>query len=152
MDALLDGYRRICGEGLGNVRNGCLVIEAVINVLMKFLFYLRKPYQRINHFPGMHEICRKDRLARNLARLSRLFPKDANFFPRTWVLPSEWADFQMAHRSSRRRQCYIAKPDHGCQGKGSVGSILFCSHGSTRSRISTMFRQLVVPLSHQNGL
>ncbi|KND00368.1 uncharacterized protein SPPG_04692 [Spizellomyces punctatus DAOM BR117] len=77
-----------------------------------------KPYQKINHFPGMHEICRKDRLARNLGRLSRLFPKDANFFPKTWILPSEWADFQIAHRSSRRRQCYIGKPDHGCQGKG----------------------------------
>lgn len=27
-----------------------------------------KPYQHINHFPGMAEICRKDSLARNMAR------------------------------------------------------------------------------------
>ena len=27
-----------------------------------------KPYQRINHFPGMGEICRKDSLARNMAK------------------------------------------------------------------------------------
>ena len=27
-----------------------------------------KPYQRINHFPGMGEICRKDCLARNMAK------------------------------------------------------------------------------------
>ena len=27
-----------------------------------------KPYQRINHFPGMGEICRKDCLARNMLK------------------------------------------------------------------------------------
>ncbi|KAI8910696.1 tubulin-tyrosine ligase family-domain-containing protein, partial [Powellomyces hirtus] len=78
-----------------------------------------KPYTFINHFPGMHEICRKDCLARNLGRLSRSFPKDGNFFPRTWVLPLEWGDLKATHNSTRRRKpCYIVKPDHGCQGKG----------------------------------
>ncbi|KAI9015020.1 tubulin-tyrosine ligase family-domain-containing protein [Gaertneriomyces semiglobifer] len=76
-----------------------------------------KPFQRINHFPGMHEICRKDRLARNLERLSRLFPKEANFFPRSWILPVQWSDFQL-HCKGLRRKCFIAKPNHGCQGKG----------------------------------
>nr|KAJ3418652.1 Tubulin polyglutamylase ttll13P [Polyrhizophydium stewartii] len=65
----------------------------------------------------MHEICRKDHLARNLGRISRLFPKDYNFFPKTWILPSEWSEFKMSHKP-RRSQSYIAKPDHGCQGKG----------------------------------
>jgi hypothetical protein len=65
----------------------------------------------------MHEICRKDHLARNLARLSRLFPKDYNFFPKTWILPLEWADLKMFLKS-KRHQTLIAKPDHGCQGKG----------------------------------
>ncbi|KAJ3146151.1 Tubulin polyglutamylase ttll6 [Geranomyces variabilis] len=78
-----------------------------------------KPYTFINHFPGMHEICRKDCLARNLGRLSRSFPKDGNFFPRTWILPLEWGDLKASHQAaSRRRPCYIVKPDHGCQGKG----------------------------------
>ena len=27
-----------------------------------------KPYQRINHFPGMGEICRKDSLVRNMKK------------------------------------------------------------------------------------
>ncbi|KAJ3021540.1 Tubulin polyglutamylase ttll6 [Thoreauomyces humboldtii] len=66
----------------------------------------------------MHEICRKDCLARNLGRLNRSFPKDGNFFPRTWVLPLEWGDLKAAHNASRKRPCYIVKPDHGCQGKG----------------------------------
>ncbi|CAH1407878.1 unnamed protein product [Nezara viridula] len=46
-------------------------------------------YQKINHFPGMAEICRKDLLARNLNRMSKLFPKDYDFSPRTWLLPIE---------------------------------------------------------------
>lgn len=45
--------------------------------------------QKINHFPGMSEICRKDLLARNMNRMLKLFPKDYNIFPRTWCLPAE---------------------------------------------------------------
>lgn len=46
-------------------------------------------FQKINHFPGMIEICRKDLLARNLGRMLRLFPKEYSIFPRTWCLPAE---------------------------------------------------------------
>lgn len=45
--------------------------------------------QKINHFPGMGEICRKDLLGRNLTRMKKLFPKEYNIFPRTWVMPAE---------------------------------------------------------------
>lgn len=48
-----------------------------------------KRFQKVNHFPGMTEICRKDLLARNLNRMLRLFPKDYNFFPKTWCFPAE---------------------------------------------------------------
>ena len=47
------------------------------------------PLQKINHFPGMSEICRKDLLARNMSRMLKMFPKDFHFFPRTWCLPAE---------------------------------------------------------------
>ena len=47
------------------------------------------PIQKINHFPGMYELCRKDRLGRNLNRLKRIFPKEYEFFPPTWDIPSE---------------------------------------------------------------
>ncbi|KAJ3098341.1 Tubulin polyglutamylase ttll6 [Phlyctochytrium planicorne] len=76
-----------------------------------------EPYQKINHFPGMHEICRKDHLARNLSRLSRLLPKEYNFFPKTWILPLEWEDLKLTIKG-KKGQTFIAKPDHGCQGKG----------------------------------
>ena len=32
------------------------------------------PWQRINHFPGMAHIARKNRLAQNLATMRRRFP------------------------------------------------------------------------------
>ncbi|KAJ0060325.1 hypothetical protein NL108_010125 [Boleophthalmus pectinirostris] len=76
-----------------------------------------KRYQKINHFPGMSEICRKDLLARNLNRMLKLFPKDYNIFPRTWCLPADFSDFQ-AFTRAKKNKTYICKPDTGCQGKG----------------------------------
>jgi len=66
----------------------------------------------------MHEICRKNHLARNWQRFSRAFPKWYDFVPKTWILPHDLAEYKLAHSSSRRSSCYIVKPDHGCQGKG----------------------------------
>nr|KAF6410717.1 hypothetical protein HJG63_009161 [Rousettus aegyptiacus] len=76
-----------------------------------------KRFQKINHFPGMTEICRKDLLARNLNRMQKLYPTEYNFFPRTWCLPADYGDFQSYGRQ-RRTRAYICKPDSGCQGRG----------------------------------
>lgn len=76
-----------------------------------------KRYQKINHFPGMSEICRKDHLARNMNRLFKQFPKEYNIFPKSWVLPADYGDFQNYYRLKKGR-CYIVKPEVGCQGKG----------------------------------
>lgn len=48
-----------------------------------------KRFQKINHFPGMSEICRKDLLARNLNRMLKLYPEEYSFFPKSWCLPAE---------------------------------------------------------------
>ncbi|XP_059179352.1 tubulin polyglutamylase ttll6-like isoform X6 [Physella acuta] len=76
-----------------------------------------KKYQKINHFPGMSEICRKDLLARNLNRMQKLFPKEYNVFPKTWCLPADYGDFQ-AYTRQKKNKTYILKPESGCQGKG----------------------------------
>ena len=39
------------------------------------------PYQKVNHYPGMYSITRKNHLARNLMRMKRAFPGEFNFFP-----------------------------------------------------------------------
>ncbi|CAD5121314.1 DgyrCDS9843 [Dimorphilus gyrociliatus] len=76
-----------------------------------------KRYQKINHFPGMAEICRKDLLARNLNRMIKLFPKEYNVFPKSWCLPADYGDLQ-AYSRAKRHKTYILKPESGCQGKG----------------------------------
>ncbi|KAK6470150.1 tubulin polyglutamylase ttll6-like [Huso huso] len=76
-----------------------------------------KRYQKINHFPGMSEICRKDLLARNMNRMRKLFPKEYNIFPRTWCLPADYSDFS-AYSRAKKHKTYICKPDSGCQGRG----------------------------------
>lgn len=39
-------------------------------------------HQRINHFSGMLEICRKNSMARNLMRMAARAPESYRFFPR----------------------------------------------------------------------
>uniref|UniRef100_A0A8C0CCR9 Tubulin tyrosine ligase like 13 n=1 Tax=Balaenoptera musculus TaxID=9771 RepID=A0A8C0CCR9_BALMU len=74
-------------------------------------------FQKINHFPGMTEICHKDLLARNLNRMQKLYPTECNIFPCTWCLPADYGDFQSYVRQ-RKTRTYICKPDRGCQGRG----------------------------------
>jgi tubulin polyglutamylase TTLL7 len=98
-----------------------------------------KPYQKVNHFPTMSEISRKDLLARNFDkyntfqsniffilifficyRLSRNLPDEYNFTPKTWILPNEYnAWYLYASNKSKRDPCaYILKPNNGAMGHG----------------------------------
>lgn len=88
-----------------------------------FFRHIRHPgYQKINHFPGMSQIARKSRLARNLERMRKQNPTAFDFMPRTWTLPQDWSEFQTQfHPTSRLslgRRTFIIKPDAGCQGRG----------------------------------
>ncbi|XP_038049543.1 tubulin polyglutamylase TTLL7-like isoform X2 [Patiria miniata] len=80
-----------------------------------------KSYQRINHFPGMGEICRKDSLARNMAKMVRAHPDEYNFVPRTWIFPSEYNTFQNYFQDLKKRKkhrTFIVKPANGSMGNG----------------------------------
>lgn len=79
-----------------------------------------EPWMRVNHFPGMNNaLARKTRLARNMARMQRLFPKEYQFIPPTWVLPDDLGDLEKQFRDgTESKVIYIAKPDHLCQGRG----------------------------------
>eukprot|EP00798_Chlamydomonas_sp_ICE-L_P020154 gene20154-26888_t len=98
--------------------------------------------QKINHFNGMLEICRKRNMAKNLQRMIKIFPTEYNFFPRSFVLPFDMNelvnDFKASmkklvlHLKAKRRSLRTTfkgpwekkkailhlKPDAGCQGKG----------------------------------
>ena len=78
-----------------------------------------KPWQRINHFPGMVNIARKSRLAENLEMMKKKFDQEYNFFPRTFVIPRDLGIIQDFCNASRKsKKILILKPDGGAQGKG----------------------------------
>eukprot|EP00658_Telonema_sp_P-2_P022950 TRINITY_DN19196_c0_g1_i2.p1 TRINITY_DN19196_c0_g1~~TRINITY_DN19196_c0_g1_i2.p1 ORF type:complete len:500 (+),score=135.96 TRINITY_DN19196_c0_g1_i2:129-1628(+) len=75
-------------------------------------------FQKINHFPGMSEIARKNGLARNLNRMAKVMGDSSfDFYPKTWILP---ADAGELHQQSldKKVRTYIYKPSKGCQGNG----------------------------------
>ncbi len=79
------------------------------------------PWQVINHFPGMPNIARKNRMGQNLNKMLKIFPQEYSYYPRTWVLPSELNDFRSqfdANGNAIGNKIYIIKPDGGCQGRG----------------------------------
>jgi tubulin polyglutamylase TTLL6/13 len=53
-----------------------------------------KYHQRVNHFPGMYAMARKNLLAKNLLMMQKYFPKEYNFFPNTWLLPGDIKSFK----------------------------------------------------------
>ena len=80
-----------------------------------------QPWQIINHFPGMPNIARKNRMGQNLNRMAKMYPREFSFYPRTWILPSELSDFRSQFGSdgvALGNKIYIVKPDAGCQGRG----------------------------------
>ncbi|KAH0618472.1 hypothetical protein JD844_017707 [Phrynosoma platyrhinos] len=77
--------------------------------------------QRINHFPGMGEICRKDFLARNMTKMIKSQPQEYSFIPRTWIFPAEYTQFQnyvKELKRKRRQKTFIVKPANGAMGHG----------------------------------
>ncbi|XP_053716271.1 tubulin polyglutamylase TTLL7 isoform X3 [Synchiropus splendidus] len=78
-------------------------------------------YQRINHFPGMGEICRKDCLARNMSKMNKCQPQEYSFTPKTWIFPAEYTQFQNYFKELRRKRkqkTFIIKPANGAMGHG----------------------------------
>lgn len=64
----------------------------------------------------MHILCRKNLFARNLGRMHKKFPDDYNFFPKTWVLPSEFGEFrkEFDNLQKNKRKTFIVKPNASC--------------------------------------
>ena len=84
------------------------------------LFARMQPHQKINHFPGMTILSRKNNLGLGLMQFRKKFPGDYDFFPITWSLPGDYADLQAYHecRQQGKAQTFIVKPEASCQGRG----------------------------------
>lgn len=76
-----------------------------------------QPYQRINHYPGMYSLAHKNHLSRNLKKMQKYFPKEYDYFPRTWILPYEATDFK-SQFTKKKAKTFIVKPVASCQGRG----------------------------------
>merc|ERR1712151_1410387 len=89
--------------------------------------------QKVNHFPGMHELARKAGTARNLNKMLYAVGKDYDFFPKTYALPDDYAELKKDLDISRGLCCgyssdnnnsinssrtFIVKPSKGAQGNG----------------------------------
>ena len=63
-------------------------------------------WQTINHFPGMPNIARKNRMGQNLNRMLKIFPREYDFYPRTWILPGDY-QFSVFHVITALRWRYL---------------------------------------------
>jgi tubulin polyglutamylase TTLL6/13 len=77
-----------------------------------------KPYQKINHFPGMTIISLKNNLAKYLKLMQKEMPQEFNFFPKTWIYPYESYDLMNFIQEKKKPMTFIVKPVNSCQGKG----------------------------------
>lgn len=78
-----------------------------------------KSYQRVNHFPGMVNIYRKNYLSRSISRMQRLVSQgEYSFYPKTWILPYDLRKCCSYLDKGNGENCVIIKPSGGAQGKG----------------------------------
>ncbi|OHT04804.1 Tubulin-tyrosine ligase family protein [Tritrichomonas foetus] len=80
------------------------------------------PHQRVSKIPGMDFLCFKSTTFKALNHMRALFPKTYNFFPITFLLPFQFAEFQKEHlkiaASTGIPVTWIFKPKSGCCGNG----------------------------------
>ena len=77
-------------------------------------------HQKINHFPGMYNLARKNLLGRGLMRMRKKFPEEFDFFPLTWMLPVEYHELRtyFEGKAKGKARTFIVKPECLSQGKG----------------------------------
>ena len=74
-------------------------------------------YQRVNRFPKMHEMTRKDLMYKNIAKMQTLHGvRNFDFAPKTFILPQEAGELEQ--EMSEMEDYWIVKPCASSQGKG----------------------------------
>ena len=80
------------------------------------------PYQRFNKIPGMDFICYKSTLFRSLNEMRAQYPHLFDVYPRTFLLPREFLEFQREHKAICGKDLvapsWVIKPRNSCCGKG----------------------------------
>ena len=113
------GWKLIDESASDKVKRNCHVIWVDRSFVNDKLFLSLQKWQRINHFPGMTNICRKTRLAHNLELMRKRFPREYGFYPLTFILPQQFVAFKaLFANNGQSKQPFIIKPDGAAQGKG----------------------------------
>ena len=117
--ALKMGWKLIDESASEKEQRSCNVLWIDTSPVQSY-FTTIKPWQRINHFPGMVNIARKTRLAENLEMMKKGFEKEYAFFPTTYIIPRDLATMkeEVFGPSGKCKETLIVKPDGGAQGKG----------------------------------
>jgi len=61
----------------------------------------------------MFQLARKNHLARNISKMSKRFPEEDNFAPKTYLLPADWGDFKNCF-TNNKKPVFIVKPEAAC--------------------------------------
>jgi tubulin polyglutamylase TTLL6/13 len=65
----------------------------------------------------MYSLARKNYLGKGLMKMRKQFPKMYNFFPKTWLLPTDAGDFRnqfnQNNNKKKKIRTYIVKPECG---------------------------------------
>jgi tubulin polyglutamylase TTLL6/13 len=76
-----------------------------------------KCFQRLNHFPNMHLLCRKMLFFSRCMKMRERFPEWYTFFPKSYSLRTDEKALQDEVRSLRGKvKTFLMKPNAGCQG------------------------------------
>ena len=76
-----------------------------------------KSYQKLNHYPGIVGIARKNFLAYHLNKMKKQFPEFYDFYPETYCLPSD-RNHLVEEFKDVKRKTFIVKPEASAQGRG----------------------------------
>jgi tubulin polyglutamylase TTLL6/13 len=86
--------------------------------------------QRVNQFPHCHKLSKKKFLALNLNAMRQEEAEEYAFYPRSWVVPQQWAELKhifggpaasessAASSAAASSQVLIVKSDSACEGRG----------------------------------
>jgi len=61
----------------------------------------------------MYSLARKNWLAKGLMKMRKRFTEEYNFFPLTWLLPTEINEFK-AFQAKKKNSIFIVKPEASC--------------------------------------
>ena len=66
----------------------------------------------------MYIISRKSNLSRLIKKLTKFFPEEYNFYPKSWVCPVDMHELREFCASKKYPPLLICKPEASCQGRG----------------------------------